>query len=153
MKRIFALAVIACLFTAALLGSLLTETSGALAEDGKLRVVTTIFPPYDFIRQIAGDNVELTMLLSPGAESHSFEPSPRDIIAIQNSDLFLHVGGESDVWVDRILESMDTQDMKILALVDMVDAVEEEIVEGMEHSMTMRIPRRRFMIAPSPTLI
>lgn len=134
MKRIFALAAIACLFTATLLGGLITETSGALAEDGKLRVVTTIFPPYDFIRQIAGDNVELTMLLSPGAESHSFEPSPRDIIAIQNSDLFLHVGGESDVWVDRILESMDTENMKILALVDMVDTVEEEIVEGMEHS-------------------
>jgi zinc transport system substrate-binding protein len=72
------------------------------------------------------------MLLPPGAESHSFEPSPRDIITIQNSDIFIYVGGESDAWVDRILESMDTDSMRILAMIDTVDAVEEEIVEGME---------------------
>jgi zinc transport system substrate-binding protein len=100
--------------------------------DGKINVTTTIFPPYDFVRQIAGDKVNLTMLLPPGAESHSFEPSPRDIITIQNSDIFIYVGGESDQWIDRILQSMYTDKMKILALMDTVDVVEEEIVEGME---------------------
>jgi zinc transport system substrate-binding protein len=100
--------------------------------DGKINVTVTIFPPYDFVRNIAGDKVNLCMLLPPGAESHSFEPSPKDIITIQNSVIFIHVGGGSDAWVERILESMNTDKIKILTLIDAVDAVEEEIVEGME---------------------
>jgi zinc transport system substrate-binding protein len=100
--------------------------------DGKINVTTTNFPPYDFVRQIAGERVNLAMLLPPGSESHSFEPSPRDIITVQNSDIFIYTGGESDAWIDRILESMDTDNMKILAMIDTVEAVEEEIVEGME---------------------
>jgi len=99
---------------------------------GKLSIVTTIFPQYDFVREIAGDSVELTMLLSPGSESHSYEPTPQDIITIQNCDIFIYVGGESDEWVDGILDSMDTGNMKIIPLMDLVDTVEEEIVEGME---------------------
>ena len=100
--------------------------------DGKINVTTTIFPPYDFVREISGDKVNINMLLPPGSESHSFEPSPRDIITIQNSDIFIYVGGESDKWIDRILQSMDTGGMKILAMIEAVEAVEEEIVEGME---------------------
>jgi zinc transport system substrate-binding protein len=72
------------------------------------------------------------MLLPPGSESHSFEPSPRDIITVQNSDIFIYVGGGSDKWIDRILQSMNTDNMKILAMIDAVEKVEEEIVEGME---------------------
>jgi zinc transport system substrate-binding protein len=102
------------------------------SADGKVNVTVTIFPIYDFVRRIAEDKVNLTMLLPPGAESHSFEPSPKDIITIQNSAVFMYVGGESDTWVDRILESMNTDKIKILSLIDAVDAVEEEIVEGME---------------------
>ncbi|MDD4565588.1 MAG: metal ABC transporter substrate-binding protein [Eubacteriales bacterium] len=98
----------------------------------KISVVATIFPQYDFVREIAGDNVELTMLLPPGAESHSFEPTPQDITKIQNCDIFIYVGGDSDDWIKGILESMDTSNMKIISLMDMVDVVEEEIVEGME---------------------
>jgi len=102
------------------------------SADGKLNVTTTNFPPFDFVRHIAKDKVNLSMLLPPGAESHSFEPSPRNIITVQNSGIFIYVGGESDVWADRILESMDTSKMKIIRMMDVVDAVEEEIVEGME---------------------
>ena len=107
-------------------------------QDGKIKVTATIFPPYDFVRRIAGDlgtggsRVNLSMLLPPGSESHSFEPSPRDIITIQNSDLFIYGGGESDKWIDRILQSINTGNMKILAMMDTVKAVEEEIIEGME---------------------
>jgi len=100
--------------------------------NGKINVTVTIFPPYDFVRQIAGDRVNLSMLLPPGSESHSFEPSPRDIITIQNSDIFIYGGGESDNWIDRILQSMKTDNMRILAMMDAVEVVEEEIVEGME---------------------
>ena len=103
------------------------------AADEPLKVVTTIFPPYDFIRQIAGDNVEVTMLLKPGSESHTFEPTPQDIITIQSCDLFIYVGGESDIWVDRILGSLDSGPKQVVMLTDMVETVQEEIVEGMEH--------------------
>jgi zinc transport system substrate-binding protein len=72
------------------------------------------------------------MLLPPASESHSFEPTPKDIITIQNSDVFIYVGGESDVWVDRILDSMDISKMKVIRMMDEVNVVEEEVVEGME---------------------
>jgi zinc transport system substrate-binding protein len=101
-------------------------------SDTTLRIVTTGFPPYDFARVVAGDTAEITMLLKPGAESHSFEPTPQDIISIQNCDLFVYVGGESDVWVENILESIDTSEITILPLMSTVEPVEEEIVEGME---------------------
>jgi len=107
-------------------------TLNVRSVNGKINVTTSIFPPFDFVRQIAGDRVNLTMLLPPAAESHSFEPSPKDIITIQNSDIFIYGGGESDAWVDRILGSMNTDKMRILTMIDTVDAVEEEIVEGME---------------------
>jgi zinc transport system substrate-binding protein len=131
MKKIFLnlICVFGILFFAA--GCSRKENTAQTGEN-KLTVAATIFTPYDFVREIAGDRVNLSMLLPPGAESHSFEPSPQDIITIQNSRLFLYAGGESDEWVDRILESMDTKNMKILSLMDCVDVVEEEVVEGME---------------------
>ena len=101
-------------------------------ENEKISVVATIFPQYDFVRQIAGENVELKMLLKPGEETHSYEPTPQDIIAIQNSDLFIYVGGENDAWVEDILESMPDNGRKTLKLVNCVDTVEEEHVEGMK---------------------
>ena len=110
-----------------------SAATGTIAEDeGKLQVVATIFPGYDFAREVAGDDVALTMLLPPGSESHSFEPSPQDIIAIQNCDVFIYVGGDSDAWVDGILESIDTTNTKVISMVDLVQTVDEEIVEGME---------------------
>ena len=72
------------------------------AGDGKISVVTTIFPPYDFVREIAGDEADIKMLLKPGEETHSYEPTPQDIIAIQNSDVFIYTGGENDVWEHAI---------------------------------------------------
>lgn len=100
-------------------------------DDSKVNVVATIFPEYDFFRQIAGDHINLTMLLKPGAESHSFEPTPKDIKNVENSNLFVYVGGDSDAWVESILDSIDTKDTKIITLMDCVELVEEETVEGM----------------------
>jgi zinc transport system substrate-binding protein len=102
------------------------------ANNGKLEVVAVNFPAYDFARRIAGDRINLTMMLPPGAESHSFEPTPSDIIRIQNCDVFIYTGGESDAWVDRILGTMDTSGTKVIRMMDAVDVVEEEIVEGMQ---------------------
>ena len=136
MKRIFALfAIIIALFLSAC-GQTQPETT---VEDTNttesavpLQVVATIFPQFDFVRQIAGDRVELTMLLSPGAESHGFEPTPRDIITLNNADLLIYVGGHGDTWVAPILASLDRHDIHTVALLDLVDVVMQEIVEGME---------------------
>lgn len=112
------------------LSSLKKETADA--EGDKLNIVTTIFPQYDFTKQIAEDKADISMLLSPGQESHSYEPTPQDIIKIQKSDAFIYVGGESDEWVNEILESIDTSKIAVINLMDCVEPVEEEIVEGME---------------------
>lgn len=107
------------------------ETAGS-EDSGKIRAVATIFPQYDFLRQIGGDHLELTMLLKPGAESHSFEPTPADMITVSQSDLFVYVGGDSDAWVETILESVDVSEKEIVTLMDCVETVAEEDVEGME---------------------
>jgi zinc transport system substrate-binding protein len=102
------------------------------AEDGRLKLVATDFPAYDFARAVCGALGDVTLLLPPGAESHSYEPTPRNIIDVQRCDLFLYVGGESDTWVDTILESLD-QPVQTLRLVDCVELLEEKTLEGMTH--------------------
>lgn len=111
-----------------------TQNTAAKNADsaGKISIVTTIFPVYDFARAIAGDQAELTMLVKPAAEVHSYDPSPADIIKIQEADVFIYIGGENDAWVSTILESMDTSNKKIIRLMDAVNPVAEETVEGME---------------------
>lgn len=99
----------------------------------KLSIVTTIFPQYDFTKQIVGDKAEVIMLLKPGSESHTYEPTPQDIKAIQSSDLFIYTGGENDNWIEGIIESMGDNAPATMKLVDLVNTVEEEIVEGMQH--------------------
>jgi len=99
-------------------------------SDDTLQIVATVFPAYDFARTIGGDAAQVSLLLPPGTESHSYEPTPADMIAVQNCDLFLYLGGESDAWVDTILESIDFQGTA-LRLIDCVDLLEEEHVDGM----------------------
>lgn len=101
-------------------------------DDGKLNIVTTIFPPYDFAKNVGGEYVNVSMLLKPGMESHSYDPTPQDIIKIQECDLFIYTGGESDEWVKDILESSDRKPKKTLAMMDVCETVREETVEGME---------------------
>lgn len=104
---------------------LLTGCAPLQQQTDKTKVVATIFPLYDFAREIAGNDAEVKMLLKPGAEVHSYEPTPQDIIAIQNCDVFLYIGGESDEWVRNVLESIDTTHMQVVALMDSVEAAEE----------------------------
>ena len=102
--------------------------------DGKLKVVTTLFPYYDFARQIAGDVVDLSMVIPAGQDSHSFEPTPADIRLIQNADFLICNGGTMEQWVTQVLGSLDAPDLKVITMMDYVDVVQEEIVEGMEDS-------------------
>ena len=102
--------------------------------DGKLKVVTTLFPYYDFARQVAGDVVDLSMVIPAGQDSHSFEPTPADIRLIQNADLLICNGGTMEQWVTQVLGSLDAPDLKVITMMEYVDVVQEEIVEGMEDS-------------------
>lgn len=103
----------------------------------KLSVVTTIFPEYDWVRQILGENqanVDLTMLLDKGVDLHSYQPSADDMVKISKCDLFVYVGGESDAWVDDALKSAQNKNMKVINLLDVLgnSVKEEEQVEGMQ---------------------
>lgn len=97
----------------------------------RLKVIASNFPAYDFLRQVGGDRLDLSMLIAPGAESHSYEPSPRDLVKLAEADLFVFTGGEGDAWVESILHTRP-DDKPSLAMVDMVDLLDEETVEGME---------------------
>lgn len=100
----------------------------------KIKVVSSNFASYDFLRAIIGDNknVELTFLMGPGKDSHSYEPSANDLIKIQNSDLFVYVGGEMEKWSDKVLDSLNTDKKEIICIADFVDKIEEKDVDGAE---------------------
>lgn len=110
-----------------------SEEEGSRKE-GKLNVVTTLFPYYDFLRQIAGDDIELTLVVPAGMDSHSFEPTPADMITIQNADLVVCNGGAMEQWLEKVLDSFGdgAAPGRVVTMMDYVDTVEEEIVEGME---------------------
>lgn len=102
-------------------------------EQKKYSVVSTSFPGYDFARAVTKNtNISTKMLVKPGAETHTYEPTPQDIIDIKNANMFVYVGGDSDTWVEKILKDVDTKKTHVVKLVDLVSTVEEEIVEGME---------------------
>ena len=103
----------------------------------KLKIVTTIFPEYDWVRQIAGDKVsdmDITMLLDNGVDLHSYQPTADDIMKISDCDLFIYVGGESDEWVNDALKEAVNKDMQVINLLDVLgEQVKiEELVEGMQ---------------------
>ena len=103
----------------------------------KMSIVTTIFPEYDWVRELLGDKAsgaDLTLLLGNGVDLHSYQPSIQDVAKISTADIFIYVGGESDAWVDDALKNKKNKDMIVLNLMDILgDSVkEEEIVEGME---------------------
>ncbi|MBO7340655.1 MAG: zinc ABC transporter substrate-binding protein [Lachnospiraceae bacterium] len=135
MKRIF------CYLLAAILmaGSLSAcNTASAAGKKDTLQIIATIFPEYDWVKNILGDNpanAELSMLLDNGVDLHSFQPTAADIINISTCDLFIYVGGESDEWVEDALKEAKNKDMVVINLLEVLgDQVkEEEIVEGMDH--------------------
>lgn len=112
--------------------SCLSACTAASSEiNDKINVISTVFPSYDFARQIGGKNINLTMLTKPGADVHSYEPSAADIAAVQRCDLLICIGGQSDQWINSVLASMEN-DVKVLRMIDCVTGLTEESVEGME---------------------
>ena len=122
--------IIAAAAALALGTSLCGCSAGERPESGKLTVITTIFPAYDFARQVFGDSADVKMLLKPGQESHSYDPSAKDIVEISGCDLFIYNGGESDQWVESVLKS--APDISTFRMTDAVSLLEEEVTEGMQ---------------------
>ena len=119
------------------MGAGLSACSAPSLNNDKLEIVTTIFPEYDWTREILGKNpanAEVTMLLDNGIDLHSYQPTAQDLIKISDCDLFIYVGGESDEWVERALEQSTNKDMVVINLLESLgDKVkEEEVKEGMQ---------------------
>ena len=111
------------------------DTSVDEPSEARLRVITSIFPQYDFIRQIAGDLVELSMLISPGAEAHSFEPSPQDMIHLHDADLFVYAGGDGELWVSTIIAAVrEDSDVIAVNMLDMVEGLEKSHTHSHNHA-------------------
>ncbi|MDP4120838.1 MAG: metal ABC transporter substrate-binding protein [Bacillota bacterium] len=102
----------------------------------KLKIITTVFPAYDFARQIAMDKADVSLLLKPGADPHTFDPTPSDIMKIQNCNIFIYVGGESEDWVKSILKSIDTSKIEVIRLFDYVSLKQEPILPEMKTNDT-----------------
>ena len=128
--------------TAALVGAAMMMSlascadAGSSKKDGKVSIVCTIFPEYDWVKNITEGvtDVEITYLLDSGADLHSYQPTAEDILIISDCDLFIYAGGESDKWVDDALENKRNEDMKIINMLDVIGdkAKEEEVKEGMQ---------------------
>ena len=103
--------------------------------DERLRVVATIFPQYDFVRAVAGDRVSLTMLVSPGSESHTYEPSIRDIVDVIGADLFIYTGGDIDPWAEALAETAEDSGVMSISVMDAIETSEHEHThdDGDEH--------------------
>ena len=111
-----------------------TESSAPTKENKPIRVVCTLFPYYDFARAIGGEDTEVTLLVAAGKEAHSFEPTPLDVIRLSQADVFLYNGGESEEWVEDILDAAGENIKVTAAMMELVDLEEEEVVEGMQIS-------------------
>ena len=101
-------------------------------ESGKLRVVCSLFPYYDFVRAIGGEDVEAELLVPAGRETHSFEPTPLDVVRLSQADVVVYNGGESEYWGEEILDSAGEEIPYTLRLMDYAQPLEEELAEGMQ---------------------
>lgn len=120
------LAVITAAATVLSLCACSSESGYSSSDSGKLKIISTVFPPYDLARQIAGDDAEISILLPPGSEIHNYEPSAKDMIAIRNCDIFLYIGGENEQWAEKLINSNDTENVTAVKLIDYVPTLSED---------------------------
>ncbi len=128
MKKFISL-VLSCLLIAAAAPMIVgcSSDGDSFSEDnGKLKIVTTIFPYYDFTMNVTQDKADVKLLLSPGSEPHDYDPSPSDIVGIENCDIFIYNGGESDEWVESVLDSLQNSDIKIMCMMDYITPLYEQ---------------------------
>ena len=93
-----------------LVGALLASCGAPQADGGRVQVVATLFPQYDFAKNLAGDRADVTLLLDFGADAHTYDPTPADILQIARADLFIYTGGGMELWAEKLLASADIAD-------------------------------------------
>ena len=100
----------------------------------RLKIVTSLFPYYDMARAVIGDvkGIDLKMIVTPGQDSHSFEPTPSDVIQMENADVLIYNGGSLETWIDTLLDSLNNKNQIQMKMMDYVDVLNEEVVEGMD---------------------
>lgn len=103
-------------------------------DNYRLKIVTSLFPYYDMARAVIGDvkGIDLKMIVTPGQDSHSFEPTPSDVIQMENADVLIYNGGSLETWIDTLLDSLNNKNQIKMKMMDYVDVLNEEIVEGMD---------------------
>ena len=103
-------------------------------DNYRLKIVTSLFPHYDMARAVIGDvkGIDLKMIVTPGQDSHSFEPTPSDVIQMENADVLIYNGGSLETWIDTLLDSLNNKKQIQMKMMDYVDVLNEEIVEGMD---------------------
>lgn len=103
-------------------------------DNYRLKIVTSLFPYYDMARAVIGDvkGIDLKMIVTPGQDSHSFEPTPNDVIQMENADVLIYNGGSLETWIDTLLDSLNNKNQIQMKMMDYVDVLNEEIVEGMD---------------------
>ncbi|MBR4727201.1 MAG: zinc ABC transporter substrate-binding protein [Clostridia bacterium] len=132
MKKIIAVCLMLTVLLTGALAGCKSENPGPSAGN-RLSIVTTIFPICDWVRQIAGEHADVTILLDNGVDLHSYQPTAQDIIKLTSADLFLYIGGESDKWVQDALKEAPDKLATMNLMETLGDAIkEEEVVEGME---------------------
>lgn len=134
MKKII-LIILSVIFTCSIFTG--CNNDGTSISNDQYNIVCTIYPQYDWVMQLLGDNADkynVTLLLNNGADLHNYQPSAKDIIAISTCDLFIYVGGESDSWVQDVIKESTNEDMITINMLEVLgdEAYEEEIIEGME---------------------
>lgn len=105
------------------IASLFLVSCGEKEDDGKITIMTTLFPQYDFTKQIVGDKCEVQLLLPPGSESHSYEPTPKDIININNAEMLVYTGDDMEAWVATILEAVDNKELNVVDVSEGIELV------------------------------
>lgn len=136
LKKIMLLAILVAIILTSIIIGIHASKKAKTNNTDKIKVTVSNFASYDFLRAIIGnnDNVELTFLLGPGKDSHSYEPTAQDLITIQNSDLFVYVGGEMEKWADRVLDTLETGKTEIICIADIADKMEEKEIDGADEN-------------------
>ena len=131
-KKTILILVLIVIITGLIIAVVYNSNKDTTPSNENLNIVVTSFSTYDFIRQIAGDNVNLTFLMGPGKDSHSYEPTIQDSIKIQNADLFIYIGGNMEKWADKILDVPEVKKVSSFKLTDIITLQEEQHVDGAE---------------------
>lgn len=134
LKKVILVIILITIILVGIIAGVVLGKKSKTSNTEKIKVTASNFASYDFLRAIIGDNdnIELTFLLGPGKDAHSYDPTAQDLITIQNSDLFIYIGGEMEKWADRVLTTLDTSNTKVICVADDIKTIKEQEIDGAE---------------------